>query len=121
MKKILAAGALLALFVPALVFSAQVSEAKLGKAVVDRQIADETATFATGEKAFLWLKVEDAEGEVLTVTWAVNGLTFPVELNIGGSPWRTWASKTLHIAGDWTATVTDSAGNKLNETRLTVK
>ena len=122
MKKLLVLCAMLALLVPALAFPAgKVAEAKLGKGVVDRMIADETATFAPGEKAFLWLKVEDAAGESLTVTWQVDGQTYPATLAIGGTPWRTWASKTLHIAGEWTVTVTDAAGVTLNETKFTVK
>ncbi len=122
MKKLIALCALLALLVPALVFAAgKVTEAKLGKGIVDRKIADETSTFAPGEKAYLWLKVEDAAGEMLTVTWEINGQTYPATLTIGASPWRTWASKTLHIAGDWTVTVTDAAGARLHESKLTVK
>ena len=122
MKKIFVLCAMLGLFVPALAFPAgKVTQAKLGKSVVDRQIADETATFAPGEKAFLWLKVEDAAGESLTVTWQVDGQTFPATLTIGGTPWRTWANKTLHIAGEWTVTVTDAAGATLNESRFVVK
>ena len=122
MKKLLVLCAMLGLFVPALAFPAgKVTEAKLGKSVVDRRIADETATFAPGEKAYLWLKVEDAAGESLTVTWQINDQSYPATLNIGGTPWRTWASKTLYIAGEWTVTVTDAAGATLNESSFTVK
>ena len=122
MKKLLALCAMLSLLVPALTFAAgKVAEAKLGKNVVDRTITDETTTFAPGEKAYLWLKVEDAAGETLTVTWTINDQVYPATLNIGGSPWRTWASKTLHIAGEWTVTVTDAAGATLNESTFVVK
>jgi hypothetical protein len=122
LKKFLALCALLALLVPTLVLAeAKVVEAKLGKRIVDRTIADETTAFALGDKAFLWLKVEDAAGEALTVTWKVNDQAYPATLTIGGSPWRTWANKTLHSAGDWTVTVTDAAGATLSETSLTVK
>jgi hypothetical protein len=122
MKKLLALCAVLALLIPALAFPAgKVMEARLGKNIVDRNIADETTNFAPGEKAYLWLKVEDAAGETLTVTWKINDQAFPATLTIGGSPWRTWASKTLHIAGEWTVTVTDAAGATLNESTLTVK
>ncbi len=81
------------------------TDAKLGKNVVDREITDETTTFAVGEKAYLWLRVEGGTGETLTVVWKINDLEFPVDLSIGGSPWRTWATKTLHLAGDWSVTV----------------
>lgn len=122
MKKLLALCAMLAFLVPALALAAgKITEAKLGKSVIDRKIADETSTFAPGERAYLWLKVEDATGEILTVTWQINGQAYPATLNIGASPWRTWASKSLHIAGEWTVTVTDAAGATLHESKLTVK
>jgi len=122
MKKLLAAFAMLALFVPALAFAQNlVTDAKLGRNVVDREITDETTTFAVGDKAYLWLRVEGGAGETLKVVWKINDQEFPVDLRIGGSPWRTWATKTLYIAGDWTVTVTDAAGNTLNEATLKVQ
>jgi hypothetical protein len=65
--------------------------------------------------------VDEAAGETLTVNWKVNDQVYPATLSIGGSPWRTWASKTVHIAGEWTVTVTDAAGTALSETKFTVK
>jgi Protein of unknown function (DUF2914) len=122
MKKFLAAFAMLALFVPALAFAQNlVTDAKLGRNVVDREVTDETTTFAVGEKAYLWLRVEGGTGETLTVVWKINDLEFPVDLSIGGSPWRTWSTKTLHLPGEWTVTVSDTAGNTLNEATLTVQ
>ena len=122
MKKLFAVFAMLAMFVPALAFAQNlVTDAKLGKNVVDRELTDETTTFAVGEKAYLWLRVEGGTGETLTVVWKINDLEFPVDLSIGGSPWRTWATKTLHIAGDWTVTVSDAVGNTLNEASLKVE
>jgi len=122
MKKFIGLLATLALLVPVLAFATgTVAEAKLGRNVVDRQIVDETTTFAVGEKSFLWLRMEDAAGETLTVTWKIDDQAYPATLSIGGTPWRTWANKTLHIAGEWTVTVTDAAGTALNETRFTVK
>jgi hypothetical protein len=122
MKKLFAAFAMLALFVPALAFAQNlVTDAKLGRNVVDREITDETTTFAVGEKAYLWLRVEGGTDATLTVVWKINDLEFPVDLRIGGSPWRTWSTKTLHLPGEWTVTVTDAAGNTLNESTLTVQ
>ena len=122
MKKFFAVSVILALLVPASALPAgKVAEAKLGKRVVDRQVADETSVFAPGEKAYLWMKIDDAAGEILTVTWQINGQTYPAELKIGGSPWRTWASKSLHIAGEWIVSVSDATGAKLYETKLTVR
>ena len=122
MKKLLTTLAMLALFVPALAFAQNlVTDAKLGRNVVDREVTDETTSFAVGEKAYLWLRVEGGTGETLKVVWRNNDQEYPVNLSIGGSPWRTWATKTLHIAGDWTVTVTDAAGNTLNEVALKVQ
>lgn len=122
MNKLVRLLAMLTLLVPAFAYAAgTVAEAKLGRNVVDRQIVDETTTFAVGEKAFLWLRMEDAASETLTVTWTIDDQAYPATLSIGGTPWRTWANKTLHIAGEWTVTVTDAAGTTLNETKLTVK
>ncbi len=81
----------------------------------------QSTTFALGEKAYLWIRAEGGTGETLTVTWSSGDQSFPVTLNIGGSPWRTWANKTLHLAGEWTVTVTDAAGAKLSETKLSVQ
>jgi Protein of unknown function (DUF2914) len=122
MKKIFTLFAVLALWIPMLAFSAgQVAEAKLGKGVADRQITEESTTFALGEKAYLWMRVMDGAGETLTISWKTADQSFDSTLPIGGSPWRTWANKTLHIAGDWTVTVSDSAGTVLHESKLTVQ
>ena len=85
MKRFSAVCALLALLVPVLALAAgKITEAKLGKTVVDRKVADESSVFAPGERAYLWMKVDDAAGETLTVTWEINGQTYPAELKIGG-------------------------------------
>ncbi|HEY5931013.1 MAG TPA: DUF2914 domain-containing protein [Burkholderiales bacterium] len=122
MKKILAACALLALAVAVPAFAeVHVTEAKLGKRVVDRKITGETAIYKARDRAYLWLRVEGTNDDMLTVAWKVNDLVFPVELKINGDPWRTWASKTLHIVGDWTVTVTSSGGKTLHVARFKVK
>jgi hypothetical protein len=122
MKKILASFAVLAMLVPALALSAgKVTEAKLGKSVVDRKLTDETTEFVIGEQAYVWMKLEGATGETITVTWKIQDQSYPVTLKVGASPWRTWASKKLHLPGEWTVTVTDASGGTLNESKLTVK
>jgi hypothetical protein len=98
----------------------QVSDAKLGKGVENREIKDETTTFAVGDKAYLWLKVTGGPGD-LKVTWKNGDLTDTVSLTIGGSSWRTWSTKTLGKAGSWTVTVADGSGTTLKELTLTVQ
>jgi hypothetical protein len=99
----------------------QVTDAKLGKDVQDRQIVDETAEFALNDKVYLWLKVTGAAGESLKVTWKNGDHTYNSELAVGGSPWRTWCYKTAALAGDWNVAVADSNGNILKEMSFKTK
>jgi hypothetical protein len=97
-----------------------VAEAKLGKGVQEREIVDETTTFAVNEKAYLWLRVTGGPGNV-NVSWSVADHTDSVPLEIGGSPWRTWSSKTLWRAGEWTVTARDGEGNVLTKIEFRVQ
>ena len=122
MKQLIAAVCAIALWIPVLSWSAAtISEAKLGKGVVDREIAEETSMFALNEQAYLWMRVVDGAGEAITVTWTHGALTYGVDLSIGSNSWRTWSSKVLHLPGEWSVTVTDSAGATLYQTTLTVQ
>ena len=117
---LVAAAALMCSCVAAWAQALEVTEAKLGKGVQNRDIVDETTTFAVNEKAFLWLRTTGGPGEI-NVTWSVGDHSDRVALKIGGSPWRTWANKTLWQAGDWKATVTDSGGQVLKEITFQVQ
>lgn len=99
----------------------QVAEAKLGKGVQDRQITEEATTFAVNEKGYLWLRLTGGPSDPIKVTWKTGDSTDTVELRVGGSPWRTWSSKTLWKAGDWTVTVTAPTGEVLKEVSFTVQ
>lgn len=122
MKKIILLMIIMGMTLPGLVLAAaSIAQAKLGKGIVDREIAGETSTFALNETAYLWMRVADGEGETITVTWATDGQSFEVQLPIGSSSWRTWSSKKLHLAGEWRVTVTDSAGATLHQATLTVQ
>lgn len=98
-----------------------VAEAKLGKGVQDREIVDETTTFALNDRVYLWLKVTGGPADSITVTWKTGDQTYSSKLNIGGSSWRTWSYKTAYTAGDWTVTVTDADGNVLKEMAFKVE
>lgn len=98
----------------------EILEAKLGKNVQDRVLVDETTSFSKNTKAFLWFKVKDGTDETLTITWTNGKHEYKTTLVIGGSPWRTWATKTLGLAGDWKVTITDSDGNVIKELNFTV-
>ena len=121
MKKLIAVVAAFALWVPSLVWSASVAEAKLGKGVVDRELTEETSIFALNDTAYLWMRVVEGAGEDVTVTWEHGALSFGVTLSIGSSSWRTWSSKVLYLPGEWSVTVTDSSGATLYQTTMTVQ
>ena len=111
-------------FMPAQSFSqdaVQVAEVKLGKGVQDRRVTEEASAFAINEKAYLWLRINGGAGQTIKVVWRNAELTDAVTLNLGGSPWRTWSSKTLAKAGDWTVTVTDASDQVLHEASFTVQ
>jgi hypothetical protein len=99
----------------------QLIDAKLGKDVKDRMIADEDTTFALNSKVFLWLKTSGGANEEITVLWKHGAVAHETKLTIGGSPWRTWAVKTAYKAGDWSVTVTDKEGKVLKEMSFKVQ
>jgi len=122
MRKTIAVLAAFALWLPLSAFSAvSISNAKLGKGIVDREISDETRSFALEETGYLWMRVVDGEGETITVNWTNGDQSYDVDLNIGSNSWRTWSSKILHMPGTWTVTVTDSTGATLHQSTLTVQ
>lgn len=88
-------------------------EAKLGKEVMDRELTQEASTFTVGERAYLWMKVTNGAGQSVTVVWTHGEHSYETTLDIGGSPWRTWAYKTLGHAGEWSVSVRSSEGKEL--------
>jgi len=99
----------------------EITMAKLGKDVVDREIVEETSTFAINDRAYLWLRVTGGPSEPITVIWKFGEKTFSTELSIKASTWRTWANKRLSDPGEWMVTVTDANGNVLKELSFTVQ
>lgn len=99
----------------------QIVDAKLGKDVKERTLIDESTTFDLNSKMFLWLKVTGGAEQTITVIWKHGDMVHATELNIGGSPWRTWASKTAYSAGNWLVTVTDNTGKVLKEISFKVQ
>ena len=104
--------------------SGQVSvEAEIARQVVDKMPADAGTSFAVdvGE-VFCWTLVTGASGTEITHTWIHDEMEFPVTLTIGGSPWRTWTSKTIppEWAGEWRVEIRDGGGNLLDTRSFTV-
>lgn len=99
----------------------QVTDAKLGAGVQERELVGEAITFPPGGKVFLWLRVTGGKADTVSVVWKDGDNEHTTMLSIGGSPWRTWASKTVSHAGKWTVTVSDGKGTVLKELNFIVE
>jgi len=83
-----------------------VTEAAVGTAVTDRQLQGAAETFPTTVgNVFFFTKIGQASaGTKIEHVW-YHGATEVgrKELEIGGSPWRTWSSKVIppDATGDW--------------------
>lgn len=80
-------------------------EAAVGTAVADRQLTGMAEAFpaATG-KLYCYSKVTNAADTEIEHVWYKGDTEVSrTTLRIGGSPWRTWSSKTLgaDAAGEW--------------------
>ncbi|MGD0338838.1 MAG: DUF2914 domain-containing protein [Bacteroidota bacterium] len=99
----------------------QIIDIKLGKAVQDKIIVDETTEFVVNEKVYLWIKTLSGINDSLNITWKQGSYSYMTKLCIGGSPWRTWTYKTASKTGDWTVTLADTKGMILKVLDFKVK
>jgi hypothetical protein len=104
--------------------AAQVSvEAEIARRIVDRMPQDPGTSFPVdvGE-VFCWSSVTGAAGTTIQHVWIHGDMEFAVSQEIGGSPWRTWSSKTIppEWAGEWRVEIRDRDGNLLDTMPFTV-
>jgi hypothetical protein len=98
-------------------------ETALGRGVVDRVAVDTASAFPADVGAvFLWMRVEGAAGTTLQHVWTHGPHEAVVDLPIGGSPWRTWSSRTVppDWTGEWRVEIRDEGGNVLETVMFTV-
>ena len=98
--------------------SLQVTDAAIAKSVVDRAPQDTGATFgADVAQLICWTKIEGASGatSVHHVWFHGDQQVADVELQVGGSPWRTYSRKTVPAdwTGAWHVEVRDASGTVL--------
>jgi Protein of unknown function (DUF2914) len=111
---------------PAAAPSAQITvdEGTVAKSVVDRQPQDTGSVFPGDVGQLIcWTKVTGASGASIHHVWFHGDTQVgDVELQVGGSPWRTWSKKT--VPGDWTGAwhveVRDASGAVLKRFDFTV-
>jgi len=85
--------------------AAATAEVSVGTSVADRALAGAAESFPKGtEKLYCFSKITGAENsEVEHVWYKGDAEQGRVKLKVGGSPWRTYSSKTLGTegSGDW--------------------
>lgn len=101
-----------------------VTDAVVAKSVVDRQPQDTGSTFTPDVgQVVCWTKVSGAAGASIHHVWFHGDTQVgDVELQVGGSPWRTWSKKTVPAdwTGAWHVEVRDAAGTVLKRLDFTV-
>ncbi len=98
-------------------------ETVLTRSVVDRVPVDTASAFpADVGTVFLWTRVEGGAGSTLRHVWIHGPHEAVVDLMIGGSPWRTWSSRTVPSdwTGEWRVEIRDASDNVLETVTFTV-
>ncbi len=99
-------------------------EAVLARSVVERQPQDTGSAFPADIGAvMLWTRVSGASGDVMHHVWFHGDeQVADIELQIGGSPWRTWSRKTIppEATGTWRVEVRDATGDVLKSIEFTI-
>ena len=98
-------------------------EAQIAAQIVDREPQEAGAVFAADVgQVYCWSRVSGAEGTTIQHVWIHDDTEYPVSLDIGGSPWRTWSSKSIppEWAGDWRVEIRDGQGNMMETLSFTV-
>ena len=103
---------------------ATVNAAVLARGVVDRAPQDSGTAFPDSIGAlYLWTKVTGGAGQTIHHVWFHGDPQVgDVELQVGGSPWRTWSKKTIPAdwKGAWHVEIRDASGAVLKRVDFTV-
>jgi hypothetical protein len=101
-----------------------IEDAVVAKSVVDRQPQDTASAFpADVAQLICWSKVTGAGGASIHHVWFHGDTQVgDVELQVGGSPWRTWSRKTVPAdwTGAWHVEIRDASGAVLKRIDFTV-
>ena len=98
-------------------------EAQIASAITDRMPQNAGTSFpADVGTLFCWVSVTGAAGSSIQHVWSHGSTQFTVDLEIGGSPWRTWSSKEIppEWTGPWTVEIRDAEGTLLETLEFTV-
>jgi cytoskeletal protein RodZ len=91
-----------------------VPEFGVGTSVVNRKLTGESDRFNEGTRVTFWTRVVGGQsGERIRHVWLYKGAVMDsIELELGGSHWRTYSRKTLPRGklGPWAVELRDAAG-----------
>ena len=93
-------------------FAASVDTAVMCTAVVDRACEGSSDTFPSDVgKVYAHTTILDHVGSVTHRYIYKDKVMAEINLNVGGTPWRTWSSKTIDPlwSGDWKVEVVDNS------------
>lgn len=104
--------------------SVTITEASIAKTVVDRAPQESGTAFpADVGQVVCWTKVSGGTGSAIHHVWFHGDTQVgDVELQVGGSPWRTWSRKSIPAdwTGAWHVEVRDASGSVLKRIDFTV-
>ena len=102
-----------------------VTDAVVAQTVVDLEPQDSGSAFpASVGQVVCWTKVTGGSGGTIHHVWFHgDSQVADVELQLGGSPWRTWSRKTVppDWTGAWHVEVRDAGGAVLKRIDFTVR
>ena len=98
-------------------------DSEIATAIVDRVPQGAGTSFpADVGRVYCWTLLTGAEDVTVQHVWIYGEMQFPVNLEVGGSPWRTWSSKSIppEWSGEWRVEIRDGDGNLLDTRAFTV-
>lgn len=100
-----------------------VARSQLTSAIQNNEPVDKlTALNNDQTRIYFFTDVRNLGGQKITHRWEYKGKVMSeIPLDVGGSPWRTYSSKTLDPSwtGEWKVTAVDGTGNTLSATTFT--
>lgn len=100
-----------------------VARSQLTSAIQNNEPVDKITALSNDQtRIYFFTDVRNLGGQKITHRWEHKGKVMSeIPLDVGGSPWRTYSSKTLDPSwtGEWKVTAVDGTGNTLSATTFT--
>ena len=101
--------------------SFEVLAAQLASGVQNKEPVDSKSTFATGERGWVWLKIQPKrEGAMLRLRWTLNDAPVWTMGAVPARLGRVWYYKTFDQPGEWKVEVLDESENVLHTASVSV-